>query len=223
MKKSLLKAFVMAALALSAALPIFGQTSALRNPTVKNNFNQKIKRITLHYKKSTSTDWEPTVGNYWLPADAVQLRFTIELYQSVRNIRVRLELRQLCQLGIQPDIEVTREGEFFASKTPLAGEVLPGPKRIYEAFITVHPPEGGVEHPQPHCFQNPDHLGEGPYEASMWLSSGDDTSILGSDDTLHLTYTHSFETTSNSRFIRLQAKEFLKQLTPHRRGRRRPR
>jgi hypothetical protein len=219
MKKALVKAFVIAALALSAAFPVQSQVR------VKNNFNQKIKKITLSFKKPNSTDWETTVGNYWVPRDANQLRFTIELHQTVQKIRFRLELRQLCQLGVNPDIEVAREQEFFASNSPLQGVVLNGPSKIYHLIITVHPPQGGTEHPQPHCFQNPDHLGEGPYEASIWLADGqpDTSTVLDDNDTLHLTYTQSFETTSVNRFERLQAKDYLKRRGPNRGGRRRNR
>jgi hypothetical protein len=204
MKKALLKAFVIAAFALSVALPVLGQP-----PKVKDNFDQKLRKITLWYKTATSVDWEPTIDNYWVPVNARTLRFEIELSRPLASIRARLELRQLCQLGVNPDIEITREQEFFASNTPLGGTELTsqaGPTKIYNLLITVHPPEGGTAHPQPHCFENPDHLGEGPYEALLWLGSG--TSILGTDDTVHLTYTKTFETKSTTEFNRL--KNFLK-------------
>jgi hypothetical protein len=222
MKKTLVKAFVIASFALFAALPVVAQLpDKTIPPKIKNNFNQKLKKITLYYKKPSSVDWEEAIDNYFIPVTARYLRFEIEFYQALPSIRVRLELRQLCQLPILPNIEITREKEFFASNTPLAGAVISapsGPTKTYQLLITVDPPEGGISHPQKHCFENPDHLGEGPYEASIWLGQGGDASILGADDTLHITYTKAFETKSSLAFNRLQ--NFLKQFNLRRNRRR---
>lgn len=216
MQKILLKMVAAAAFAFYAAVLPHAQAPV----KVKDNNNQKLRRITLQFMSPRHTTWTPAADNYWIPLDATHLRFSVELRGSAPGkLRTRLEIRQMCPVPETPDIDVTRELEFFASKTPLDGTDVNVTGGQFHLDIQVHPPEGGVPHTRPHCFDNPDHLGEGPYEAQISTGEGGKSTLEG-NDTLHATYTQAFETTSAVRFERLRAKEFFTPDSPFIRDRR---
>jgi hypothetical protein len=231
MKKILFNMLVIAVFTLSMATLSHGQNEVVG---VKNNLDQKLENITLEFISPDFPTWEPAYLKYFVPHNASRLRFTVELRAASPppKVRTRLELRQVCPLRGNPDTNYLREHEFFASKTPLVGvdeDLQSNGKYFLE--INVHPPQGGIPHPRPHCFENPDHLGEGPYEALIFVTNGGQDSLEETimengrqvpiqRHTLHLNYAYAFATTNADNFKLIKTQEFLKRRAPARqRGR----
>jgi hypothetical protein len=181
---------------------------------VRNNNNQKIRRVLIQFQLATNGPWFDAEGNFFIPSTAKRLRFIIDAARDdQRRLRARLELRQICPVPDNGDIEVSRQLLLFASTGRLEGnqhdEQMPsGNRRFFHLEIQTDPPEGSLN-PAAHdfCQGNGDHLGEGPYQAL--ITAGTPPTMLNGNDTLNLTYTQEFQTVSARRFKRLQLTERL--------------
>lgn len=201
------------------AAPTVTNAAAVASPTpvvtVKDNGKLKFKKMSLFFKRPQSTIWEPAFGNYFVPKDAEYLKFRIQLNDpSVTDVKFRLEIRQICSVKQTPDLGVAQEQEIFATNTKADGNNITSTDGNFDLEIKVHPPDGGLTHSFPHCFENPDHLGEGPHRTS--ISFGEGSSLLDGNDSLHVVYSEDFRTVSNDDFDRMRGSELMKFLDKQR-------
>jgi hypothetical protein len=227
MKTTLLRPMAVAVFCLFAAVFAQGQRVPVK---VKQNERAKVTQIKIEYQLRGSTAWLPAFLGVYVPSDAVRMRFNLDLAESRANrIRSRLELRQICNVLLNGEIEISRELLLFASDAPLVGkdvDVDTGDGgRKFRLVIQTDPPEGSLDpKAQPHCAGNSDHLGEGPYQAFIFTGDSAASSLLDGNDTLNLNYTQEFETLSRVRFDRLRLRvesTFAPKPRMRRRGRRR--
>lgn len=193
----LLAVFVSAAVLLS---PADSHAQPPPRPVpIKDNRDRQARNINLFFKLPTSDVWQPASDNVRIPHEATDVKFSLLLISAgnVRNIKMKVEVRRLCETLDGEGGLNSKVTEYFTSTAPIEGTLVPVVRDRAEMIIPLATCEGCLPNNAAslvcrHKEPDRDHLGEGPYQAIITV--GNESTSLQDAATPRLIYQHDFTT-----------------------------